>query len=114
MLVEILLVDCRDTVRDLRALDKHGSNGYGKSSSSDQAVDCELPRLLLLTGVRVNISHQEDDVGGGCNVEDLENEVPEIDESAEERAPEKVKIASTKDEAVEGLGEKRDSLKPLC
>jgi hypothetical protein len=58
------------------ALPKHNIRQRRKYQGSAQTVCAEFPRSFTLACPRVDAQHQEEDVEGGEDVEDLEVEVP--------------------------------------
>jgi hypothetical protein len=79
---------------------------WREDECSAEAVGAELPGCFALAGAGVDAEHEQQDVEGGEDVEDLEDEVPYRGCWVGE---EEVDIAGAEDAGIEGLGDEGDT-----
>lgn len=91
-----------------RKASKYSCNWHRCDQAAEEAERAEPPCLLPFSRPRVHAHHEEDDVKGRADVEDLEAKVPPLFEGVE-AGPEEVDIAGYEDEGIEGLGDEGDT-----
>lgn len=79
---------------------------WREDECSAEAVGAELPGCFALAGAGVDAEHEQQDVEGGEDVEDLEDEIPYRGCWVGE---EEVDIAGAEDAGIEGLGDEGDT-----
>lgn len=87
-------------------LGDHGDEG-AEEEGAEERVGAEAVGHFALAGACKDAKHEDEDVERGDNVEDFEDEVPEVDLGL---SPENVDVAGAEDDGVEGLGNDGDTL----